>query len=170
MGVAPGFEGLLENEVSIGMINDHDILVTRAGFDKEVASVICVELAERVDIDVDFTGWGLSRWEDQWGKTSHGNPGLGRAHILALLRKVAQDSFVSIGAVSHDVGVGETIKRIKVACLDGIQPCLFDREANAHMIEASESSDAGEIEAPGVEGRTGNLGCKSHCLSRRIHK
>ena len=83
---------------------------------------------------------------------------------------MAQDSFVSIGAVSRYIGVGETIKRIKVACLDGIQSCLFDREANACMIEANKSSDAGEIKAPGVEGRMGNLGCKSHCLGRRIHK
>ena len=70
MGVAPVFEGLLENEVSISMIGDHDILVTRAGFDGEAASVICVELAERIDIDVDFTGWELSWWVDQQGKTS----------------------------------------------------------------------------------------------------
>ncbi len=59
-----------QNEVSIGMIGDHDILVTRAGFDGEAASVIHVELAERIDIDVDFTGWGLSRGVDQRGKTS----------------------------------------------------------------------------------------------------
>ncbi len=38
------------------------------------------------------------------------------------------------------------------------------------MVEADESSDAGEIEAPGVEGRPGNLGCKSHGLGHRIHE
>ncbi len=56
MGVAPAFEGLLEDEIAIGMIGDHDILVARAGLDGEPSCVIRVELADGVDADVDLIG------------------------------------------------------------------------------------------------------------------
>ncbi len=38
------------------------------------------------------------------------------------------------------------------------------------MVEADESFNAGEIEAPGVERRLGMLGCKSHGRGCRIHE
>ncbi len=56
MFVATGLEGLLEDEVTIGMKGNHDILVTRTGFDREPSSVICVELADGNNADVDFVG------------------------------------------------------------------------------------------------------------------
>jgi hypothetical protein len=36
---------------------------------------------------------------------------------------------------------------------------VCSREANARMVEANKSSDAGEIEVSGVEGWPGSLGC-----------
>jgi hypothetical protein len=97
------------------------------------------KLADGIDVDVDFTGWRLRWWVDKRGKNSLCGPGLGRTNILALLREVAQDGLVSIRAVSRCVGEGETVKRVKVACLDSFQPCLFDWEANAFMVKANES-------------------------------
>jgi hypothetical protein len=83
---------------------------------------------------------------------------------------MAQDGLIGIGAVSRYVGVGETVKRVKVASPDSIQPCLFDWEANACMVETNESSYAGEIKASGIEGRPGGLGCQCHGLSRIVHE
>jgi hypothetical protein len=57
MGVAPAFEGLLEDEIAIGMIGNHDILVARAGLDGEPSRVVCVELTDGVDANVDLIGW-----------------------------------------------------------------------------------------------------------------
>ena len=56
MFVAPGLEGLLEDEVTIGMKGNHDILVTQTGLDREPSSVIRIELADGNDADVDFVG------------------------------------------------------------------------------------------------------------------
>jgi hypothetical protein len=56
MFVAPGLEGLLEDEVTIGVKGNRDILVTRTGLDREPSSVIRVELADGNDTDVDFVG------------------------------------------------------------------------------------------------------------------
>ncbi len=57
MGVAPAFEGLLEDEIAIGVIGNHDILVARVGLDEEPSRVVRVELADGVDADVDLIGW-----------------------------------------------------------------------------------------------------------------
>ncbi len=56
MAVIPGLEGLLENEVAVGMVGNHNILVTRARLDQEKTYVVCVEPAEGVDLDEDFIG------------------------------------------------------------------------------------------------------------------
>ncbi len=57
MGVAPAFEALLEDEIAIGMIGNHDILVARASLDGEPSRVVHVELTDGVDTDVDLIGW-----------------------------------------------------------------------------------------------------------------
>ncbi len=56
MFVAPGLEGLLEDEITIGVKGNHDILVAQTGLDREPSSVISVELADGKDLDVDFVG------------------------------------------------------------------------------------------------------------------
>ncbi len=78
--------------------------------------------------------------------------------ILALLCKVAKDGLVRIRAVARRVRVGEPIKGITVTGLDGVEPCLFGREAQTGMVEPDKSSDAGEVQAPGIEGSFGGLG------------
>ncbi len=62
--VIPGLEGLLENEVDIGMVGDHHILIARARLDQEITCVICVEPAEGVDLGEDLIGRGVHccRW------------------------------------------------------------------------------------------------------------
>ncbi len=56
VGITPAFEGLLEDEIAIGVIGNHDILVAGTGLDGELSSVIRVELADGEDTDVDFIG------------------------------------------------------------------------------------------------------------------
>ncbi len=56
VAVIPGLEGLLENEVAIGMVDNHHILVARAQLDRETTCVTCVEPAEGVDLDEDLIG------------------------------------------------------------------------------------------------------------------
>ncbi len=43
MFVTPGIEGLLEDEITIGVKGNHDILVAQTGLDREPSSVIRVE-------------------------------------------------------------------------------------------------------------------------------
>ncbi len=57
MGVAPAFEGFLEDEIAIGVIDNHEILVARAGLDGEPSRVVRVELTDRVNPDVYLIGW-----------------------------------------------------------------------------------------------------------------
>ncbi len=54
---AVAFEGFLEDEIAIGVIGNHDILVARAGLDGEPSHVVRVELADGVDADLDLIGW-----------------------------------------------------------------------------------------------------------------
>jgi hypothetical protein len=161
--ITPGLEGLLEDEVAIGMIGNHHILVAGPGLDGETSGVICVELADGDDTDVDFFErelrfFGGDRRKKQGGVESRG-VGLGQADILASLCKVAKDGLVRIRAVAPHVGVGEPIKGITATILDGVEPCLFGREAQTGMVEPDESSNAGEVQALGIEGSFGGLGC-----------
>ena len=94
MFVTSGLEGLLENEITIGMEDNHNILVARPGPDRESACVIHVEFAERIDSDEYFIGsfvCSVSRdvWKlDWWGF------GFGGLYVLALLGRVPQDGFI----------------------------------------------------------------------------
>ena len=54
MRVALGFEGLLEDDVPIGVIGDHDVLVARASLDRKTSRIIRVQFAEREDIKKEF--------------------------------------------------------------------------------------------------------------------
>jgi hypothetical protein len=61
--------------------------------------------------------------------------------------------------VSCSIGVGEPIEGVTVACLDGIEPCLLDRKTKACMVESDKSTHAGKVEALGIKGSLGVLGC-----------
>ncbi len=56
VAVIPGLEGLLENEVAVGMVGNYLILVARARLDRETTCVVCVEPADGVDLDKDLIG------------------------------------------------------------------------------------------------------------------
>jgi hypothetical protein len=64
MLVAPGLEGLLEDEIAIGMIGNHDVLVSQPGPDWETSCIIRVELADGDDMDVDLVRRGCR--DDGW--------------------------------------------------------------------------------------------------------
>jgi hypothetical protein len=67
MPVAPSLEGFLEDEVAICMIGNHNILVAGLCSNWEPASVVSVQLAERMDLDKDFIGWADGfRGGDGW--------------------------------------------------------------------------------------------------------
>ncbi len=51
LAVALGFEGLLKDEVVIGMEGNHDVLVAGVCSDRETARVIGEELAEQFSDD-----------------------------------------------------------------------------------------------------------------------
>jgi hypothetical protein len=79
--VTPGFEGLLKDEVAIGMVGNHDVLVARLCFDGEKTGVIGVELADGQDADEEFVGWGFrgNGWRRRW--QGSGALGLGRPDV-----------------------------------------------------------------------------------------
>jgi hypothetical protein len=64
MLVAPGLEGLLEDEIIIGVISNHDVLVSRPGPDWEASCIIHVELADGDNTDVELIRRGCrdNRW------------------------------------------------------------------------------------------------------------
>jgi hypothetical protein len=71
-----GLEGLLEDEVAIGVIDNHHILVARPGLDWETSGVLCIKLADGDDMDVDFVGqelwfFGGNCWK-KWGRVERG--------------------------------------------------------------------------------------------------
>ncbi len=77
MFITPGLEGLLEDEVAIGVIGNHHILVAGPGLDGEMSGVVCVELADGDNMDVDFVGWELrffggNCWKKRGGVESRG--------------------------------------------------------------------------------------------------
>ena len=60
MSIALGLEGLLKDEVAIGVKGDHHILVTGTSSDREAAGVISKELAQWLCYDVDLVGRCIS--------------------------------------------------------------------------------------------------------------
>ncbi len=73
MLVAPGLEGLLKDEVAIGVMGNHDILVARLCLDWEAAGIVRVECADGDNPDEDLIGRGFGNGE-WWGR---GQCGLG---------------------------------------------------------------------------------------------
>ncbi len=72
--ITPG--RLLEDEVAISVIGNHHILVAGPGLDRETSGVICVELADGDNTDVDFVGqelrfFGGNRWKKWGGLSGH---------------------------------------------------------------------------------------------------
>ncbi len=63
MGVTLGFEGLLQDQVAISMVRDHNVLVAGAGPDGESARVVHVEFARGHHIQVE-----LVRGKFRWGE------------------------------------------------------------------------------------------------------
>ncbi len=61
MSIALGLEGLLEDEVAIGVKSDHHILVTGMGPDRKAACVISKKLAQWLCHDEDLVG-RCSNW------------------------------------------------------------------------------------------------------------
>ena len=139
--VAPGLEGLLKDEVVIGVIGNHDILVARTCFDGKAAGIVRVKLADGEDPDEDLIGRGFGGGD--WWRRGDGGLGLGRTDVLALLGEMTHDGLVRVGEVTCCIGVGKAIKGVTIAGLDGIQPCLLDWKSQACMVESDKSSHAG---------------------------
>ncbi len=72
---------------------------------------------------------------------------------------MTHDGLVCIRAVSCSIGVGDPIKGVTVARLDGVKPCLLDRKAKSCMVESDKSTHAEKVEASGIKGNLGGLGC-----------
>jgi hypothetical protein len=61
VAVTLGLEGLLEDEVAVGMEGDHYILVAGASSDWKAVGVIGKELAERLCYNKNLVGWHCNR-------------------------------------------------------------------------------------------------------------
>jgi hypothetical protein len=141
--VTPGFEGLLKDEVAIGVVGNHDILVSRPCFDGETTGIIGVELADGQDADEEFVGrgfWGSGRRRRWQGS---GALGLGRPDVLAPLGKMTHYGLVRVGAIPCSIRVGKTVKGLKVAGLDGLQPSLLDWKAHECVVKPYKRGNAG---------------------------
>jgi hypothetical protein len=79
-------------------------------------------------------------------------------NVLTSLGDMFQDGFIQLWAVPRRVGVGKSIKGVKVACLDGIEPCLLDWKARACMVKDNKSTHARKIKASGIKGSLGGRG------------
>ncbi len=77
---------------------------------------------------------------------------------------MAHDCLVSIRTVPGCIGVGEAIKGVAVAGFDGVNPRLFDRKAQAGMIETNKGTNAGEIKAAWVKWGTCGMGGQGNSL------
>ena len=56
--VLAGLEGGLEDGVGVAVVGDHDVLIAATGADGEASGVVCVQLFDGLDLDVDFVGAG----------------------------------------------------------------------------------------------------------------
>jgi hypothetical protein len=160
MTITLGLKGLLKNEIAIGVVGNHDILVTGSGSNWEAACVVGVEPAEGHNGYNDKVRWdnGLwrgDRWE-QWYRCER--LGLGGADVLPLLGQMTHDGLVCIGTIPRGIGICETVEGVTIPCPDGIEPRLFDGEAKTCMIETDEGSNAGQVKAAGIEGDPGGSG------------
>ena len=127
--VTPGFEGLLKDEIAIGVVGNRDILVARACSDGEPTGIIGVELADGQDTDEELIGRGFWGGGWRWRRQGNGGLGLGRPDVLALLGEMTHYGLVHVGAVPCCIGVGKTFEGLAVAGLDCIQPGLLDWKA-----------------------------------------
>jgi hypothetical protein len=97
----------------------------------EATSVIGVKPAEGNNGDNDKIRWGDGcRWRDRWKEWYCCEPlGFGGADVLTLLGEMSHDGLVGVGTVPSSIGIYETVESFTISCLDGIEPCLLDREA-----------------------------------------
>ncbi len=61
VAVTLGLEGLLENEVAVGVEGDHYIMVAGTSSDREEAGVVSKELAERLCYNKNLVGWHCNK-------------------------------------------------------------------------------------------------------------
>ncbi len=83
---------------------------------------------------------------------------LGFGRVLTLLGEVAHDRLVGVGTILGRIGVGEALKGVAVSGFDGVQPGLFDREAETGVVKNNQGANAWEIKASRVEGSTRGSG------------
>ena len=57
MSVVPGMEGFDQNDIGVDMVRQHNAVVAAEGSDREASHVICVDLADRLNDDVEFLGF-----------------------------------------------------------------------------------------------------------------
>ncbi len=77
---------------------------------------------------------------------------------------MAHDHLISVWTVPGSIGVGEAIKSVAFPGFDSIEPSLFDREAQAGMIEPNQGTNAGEIKTAWVKWGTCGMGGQGNSL------
>ena len=115
-------EGLDEDGVCVAVIGDHQVLVAAAGADGEASCVVCVELADGFQPDVELSGWGGLGMFLDGGSRRGGEVGvvnLGGADALLGLCEVALDGLINGWAILGRIGVGKSWPGGEVAGFDG---------------------------------------------------
>ncbi len=104
MVVTLDLEGLLEDEVAVGVEDNHHILVAGVSSEGEAAGVIGKELTERLCYDKNLVGWRCNGRRQNHKRHQQLWLGFCQPDILALLGKMAHDHLVSIQTVPGCIG------------------------------------------------------------------
>jgi hypothetical protein len=76
---------------------------------------------------------------------------------------MSENGFVSYGAITSHVQVGEPGKCVAVARVDSLKPRVFHRIAQAGMVEGYQCRDGGQANPARVKGKAFTFGKSRHC-------
>ena len=113
------------------MVGQHDVVISAAGMDRKLAFVICIQLADRMNIDVDLVGlyrWELTsvvgKWCFFWFSGWRSLPSLGKVSFLG---------FDWRNEVFCSVCKSETWPRREVSSVDDSDPRRADSKTITSM-------------------------------------
>ena len=98
VSVLPGLEGFDQNGIGVDVVRQHNSVAAVAVADGEAAHVVCVELADGLNDDVDLLGFYYRKFTGDVGERFLvGRFGLGGAQNLSVLSHVSLKNFTKTG-------------------------------------------------------------------------
>ena len=120
VSVVPRLEGFDQNGIGVDVVRQHNVVVAAAGADGEADRVICVELADGINDNVEFLGfYGRYLTGDFGERFLVGRFGLGGARTLYGLSHVSFQRLNRDRKVFCRVCISEAWTGEKVARFDG---------------------------------------------------